>query len=155
MERTIPSIHARSTDRELVPRAMARAMLILCLSVLALVTVARVTDRPVSSTPPEGEIAYERTVLLSGDLSGAAVVRAPDGTLLAELSPETGGFIAGVERVIRRERVKNRVPLDGPVKLIRYDSGRISIFDPSTGWGADLMGFGADNARAFGRLLAQ
>jgi len=41
------------------------------------------------------------------------------------------------------------------VALVAYDTGRISIHDPSTGWSADLMGFGADNARAFARLLAQ
>lgn len=155
MDRTLHGSAAHGHDKELVPRVMARAMLILCLSVLALVTVARITDRPVSSMPPAGEIAMERTILLSGDLSGAATVRTPEGAVLVELSPEEGGFISGVWRVIRRERVKSRVGLDGPVKLIRYDSGRISIFDPSTGWGADLMGFGADNARAFGRLLAQ
>jgi hypothetical protein len=31
----------------------------------------------------------------------------------------------------------------------------MAITDPSTGWSADLMGFGADNASAFARLLAK
>ena len=155
MERALHRPAAPAHDKELVPRAMVRAMLLLCLTVLGLVAVARFTDRPVTSAPPTGRIAYERTVFLSGDLSGAATVRSLGGDVLAEMSPEEGGFISGVWRVIRRERVKKRTALDGPVKLIRYDSGRISIFDPSTGWGADLMGFGIDNARAFGRLLAQ
>ena len=42
-----------------------------------------------------------------------------------------------------------------PVKIIWRDNNRISIFDPVTNWQADLMGFGADNARAFAELLAK
>jgi putative photosynthetic complex assembly protein len=142
-------------DKELIPRVMTRAMLALVLTVLALVTIARVTDRPLIATPPEGEIVVSREVILAGDMSGSATVHNLDGTLVADLTPDQGGFISGVWRVVLRERTKHRVALDGPVVLIRRDNGRVEIQDPSTGWGADLMGFGADNARAFARLLAQ
>ncbi|EPX75994.1 photosynthetic complex assembly protein PuhC [Salipiger mucosus] len=145
----------RPRDTELVPRALVRAVGALVLSVLALVTLYRLTDRPVIAAPPQGDIAVERSVILSGDLSGAASVTAPDGRPIAELGPEEGGFVSGVWRVIRRERINHRVPLDGPVTLLGHRSGRVSIHDPATGWSADLMGFGADNARAFARLLAQ
>jgi putative photosynthetic complex assembly protein len=133
---------------------MARAMLALVLTVLALVTWATLTHRPLQSTPPAGEIVAQRQILLDGDMSGAATIRELDGALIADLNPEQGGFISGVWRVILRERTKHRVSPDGPVTLIRRDNGRVSIFDPSTGWSADLMGFGVDNARAFARLLA-
>ena len=142
-------------DKELIPRVMTRAMLALVLAVLLLVTLARLTDRPLIATPPEGEIVIRREVILSGDMAGSATVRDLDGAVLADLTPEEGGFISGVWRVIQRERTKHRVALDGPVILIRRDNGRVEIQDPSTGWSADLMGFGADNARAFARLLAQ
>ncbi len=142
-------------DRELIPRAMTRAMLGLVMAVLVLVAWARLTDRPLIATPPEGEIVASRTLILSGDMAGSATVRAPDGRVLADLTPEEGGFISGVWRVIQRERTKHRVAPDGPVILIHRDTGRVEIQDPSTGWSADLMGFGADNARAFARLLAQ
>lgn len=145
----------RRRDPELVPRVMVRAVGVLVFSVLALVTIHVATDRPVIATPPQGGVTLSRDILLSGDLSGAATVRLPDGTLVADLAPEQGGFVSGVWRVILRERTKHRVPLDGPVTLIGHDTGRISIHDPATGWSADLMGFGADNARAFARLLAQ
>ncbi|MDW4499404.1 photosynthetic complex assembly protein PuhC [Sulfitobacter sp. D35] len=151
------SIHAapRPRDAELIPRAMTRAVMALVFCVLALVTIARLTGQPVSALAPTGDIVSERSVLLGGDLSGAATVQSPDGTVIAELSPEAGGFIAGVSRVIQRERTKHRVPAEGPVTLRQHESGRISIKDPATGWSADLMGFGEDNARAFARLLAQ
>jgi putative photosynthetic complex assembly protein len=147
--------HPQPNDRELIPRVMARAMLALVLAVLVLVTLARLTDRPLTATPPKGEIVARRDVILSGDMAGSATVRDLDGAILADLTPEQGGFISGVWRVIQRERTKHRVAPDGPVILTRRETGRIGIQDPSTGWSADLMGFGADNARAFARLLAQ
>jgi putative photosynthetic complex assembly protein len=141
-------------DKELIPRTLARAMLALVVTCLVIVTLARLTGYQLIATPPRGETVASRSVLLTVDLSGAARIHDADGTLVADLSPQQGGFISGVGRVIERERSKNRVALDGPVTLIWQDTGRISIQDPSTGWSADLMGFGADNARAFARLLA-
>ncbi len=144
-----------SVDREMIPRALLRAVGVLILAVLALVTYARVTDRPLIATPPDSPVVAERIVHLSGDLSGAATVRAEDGSIIADLTPEQGGFVSGVWRVILRERSNARLATDGPVILRRDAGGRVSIHDPSTGWRADLMGFGADNAKAFARLLAQ
>jgi len=145
----------QAPDRDLVPRRMIRAMLILVLTVLALVTVARLSGAPVISTPPDSPVVLERHVFLSGEMSGAATVLDANGAVIARLSPEQGGFIAGIGRVLDRERTKHGVPLTGPVTIIAREDGRISIHDPSTGWGADLMGFGQDNALAFTRLLAQ
>lgn len=140
-------------DREKIPRTMVRAMFVLVMSVLALVSYARVTDRPLIAVPPSGNVVAERSFHLKGELSGAALVTDVDGTVIADLSPEKGGFVSGIYRVIVRERTKHRVALDAPVVLQRHDTGRISIHDPTTGWHADLMGFGIDNARAFARLL--
>ncbi len=145
----------RRPDAELVPRALVRAVAALVLTVLGLVTLYVVSDGPVISAPPKDDAVIARQVVLSGDLAGAATVTTPEGTLIAALTAEEGGFVAGVHRVILRERTKHRVALEGPVMLIGHASGRTSIHDPSTGWSADLMGFGADNARAFARLLAQ
>jgi len=132
-----------------------RAIAALTLSVFLLVTYARVTDRPLIAVPDMSDEIMRREIVLSGDISGAALVTAPDGTTIADLSPQEGGFVSGVWRVVLRERRKHRLPDDGSVILIGHATGRISIYDPMTGWSADLMGFGADNARAFERLLVQ
>lgn len=142
-------------DKEKIPRAMVRAMFVLVLLCLALVSYARLTDRPLVATPPPGQITISRDIVLSGDMAGAATVTTPDGALIADLGPEQGGFISGVYRVLVHERSKHDVALDAPVTLLQRDTGRLEIHDPATGWRADLMGFGADNARAFARLLAQ
>lgn len=147
--------HKPRHDRELVPRLMIRAMLALVLTVLALVGYARLTDLPLVATPPRSAVVLERHIFLRGETSGAATVLDGNGTLIARLDPEEGGFVAGVARVLDRERAKHGVPLTGPVTILARADGRVSIHDPSTGWGADLMGFGQDNARTFTRLLAQ
>src|SRR6056300_1692045 len=46
-------------------------------------------------------------------------------------------------------------PIDAPVIIRWRENNRLSVFDPQTEWQADLMGFGADNARAFATLLAK
>lgn len=151
---TSPRIYA-DHDR-MLPRVLIKAMLALVFASLAIATFARVTDRPLVSTPPVSPIVAETEIeLFSDGVSGAVQVRQTDGSLLVELDPQAGGFIAGMHRVILRERTKHRVALEGPVVIQAFENGRMAIHDPSTGWGADLMGFGADNAGAFARLLAQ
>ena len=115
--------------------------------------MATLTDRPLESTPPREAVVAERIIILSGDLSGAARVMDVNGQVIAELSPEQGGFISGVHRVLVRERTKHGVALDGPVRLVRTEGNRIAIYDDTIGWSADLMGFGLTNTRAFARLL--
>lgn len=143
----------RHKEDELVPVFMVRAMFALVLVCLVLVAAARITGRPLEATPSDAPIIAERAVYLSGDTSGAALVLDANGSVLADLPGEQGGFIAGVQRVIDRERNKSGVSLDGPVLLQLREGNRLSITDPSTGWSAELMGFGATNFRSFARLL--
>ena len=143
----------RSPQGDLVPRSMVRLIGALMLACLVLVTYSVATGRPLESTPPVSEVVQERLLVLVGEMSGAARVLDENGALIAEYSAEKGGFIAGVSRVIERERGKARVALDGPVRLVRMENGRLALSDPSTGWSADLMGFGADNSAAFAKLL--
>lgn len=143
-------------EDRMIPKVLIRAMLALVLATLAIVTFARVTDRPLVSTPPVSPVKAEALLILDADAtSGAATVRLPDGSILSELGPQEGGFIAGMNRVIVRERTKNRVAQGAPILLQAFENGRMAIVDPETGWSADLMGFGESNAAAFARLLAQ
>ena len=68
---------------------------------------------------------------------------------------DKGGFIAGIERVIERERKKRGLTENTPVLLQLREGNRLSITDPATEWTAELMGFGATNSRTFARLLDQ
>ena len=146
--------HARAD--EMIPTVLLRLMFALVLSVLALVTVATLSGRPLESTPDFSEkVIRERAIYLSGDTSGAARVLDQNGAVLAEFDADAGGFIAGIERVVHRERMKYGITENGPVLLQLRDGNRLSITDPSTDWSAELMGFGATNIRSFARLLDQ
>jgi putative photosynthetic complex assembly protein len=150
---TQPRIHARPDD--LVPRILVRVMFGLVFTVLVIVSIATFTGRPPDSQPPAAAIIAERAILLSGDASGAARVMDVNGSVIADFPSDKGGFVAGIERVIARERTLRGLDMTAPVLLQLRAGNRLSLFDPATGWSAELMGFGASNTRVFARLLDQ
>lgn len=146
-----PRIH--TPEPELIPPFVARSLMGVLVLCLALVAFARLTDRPLEGTPPVSDVVAERPIVLFPQLDGSVRVFDDTGTALADLSPDDGGFISGVARVLVRERQKYGLANELPVSLARFENGRLAIRDPATGWSADLMGFGRDNARAFAKLL--
>lgn len=138
----------------MIPPFMGKALIALVFGALVVTAFARWTDQPLSATPPVSEVVQSRDLILRADQSGKIIVLDTMGSAVAHLDETQGGFIAGVARVLERERANEGIALNGPVTLARHKNGRLSITDPSTGWSADLMGFGADNAKAFARLLA-
>ena len=149
-----PEQRLRQRDKEMIPTVLLRAMLALVLACLALVTFARLTDRPLEAMPPQGlAIVAERLLVLEGDMSGAARVLDPAGAVVADLPGDKGGFVAGLWRVLQRVRAQAGVPGDLPVRLVAWEDGRLSLIDDATGWRAELTGFGADNLATFARLL--
>jgi putative photosynthetic complex assembly protein len=150
------AISPRRPDREKIPRVLVRAMFGVCLASLLIVSYARLTDRPLEATPPDVAIVKSRTVFLHGDMNGSATVLDQTGSLVASFDPTKGGFVAGMWRVLDRERGK--IGLDaasGPVELRRYADGRLGLFDPMTGWKVEIVGFGRDNAATFASILDQ
>ncbi|MBK5928695.1 photosynthetic complex assembly protein PuhC [Rhodobaculum claviforme] len=144
----------RKRDREMIPRVLVRAMFLMVLAALALVAYARLTDRPLVAAPPEGiEVVTERIVVLAGDMAGRATVTDMEGRLIADLPGDQGGFVAGIWRVLQRERMLRKLPDDLPVRLTLYADNRLVVYDDFTGWRAQLIGFGYDNYRTFYNLL--
>jgi putative photosynthetic complex assembly protein len=143
-------------DKEMIPTVLIRAMFILCLCVLIIVSYARLTDRPLSAMPPgveEVPIVTERTIRIYGELNGSARVLDTDGTVIATFSPDEGGFVAGVYRVLERERGAVGADASDPIRLVRFADGRVSLRDDITDFRAELVGFGAANEAVFARLL--
>lgn len=154
MMQNSPRVYA--PEDQMLPRFLIQTVLLLLAAIMTLVIFARLTERPPISTPPAAAVIAEAQIqLISNGGSGAVTVLASNGDTIADLTPEEGGFIAGVHRAILRERAKNRAAENAPLLLQAFENGRMAITDPATGWRADLMGFGAQNARAFARLLAQ
>jgi putative photosynthetic complex assembly protein len=139
---------------EKIPPFLIKAMFAVALFSLLLVAWARLTDRPLDALPDaNAPVAVERMVVIDGKLSGAAVVYDDKGNVIHEFTPDQGGFVAGVWRAVELKRKQANVPLDAPVRLVRFESGRMALYDDLTGWHAELIGFGPDHAAAFAQLL--
>ncbi|MCF6446008.1 photosynthetic complex assembly protein PuhC [Nereida sp. MMG025] len=142
-------------DKEMIPRKLVMAMFGMALAVLAIVAFARIAGIDPSAQPPASPVKAEQLITLKGEMSGAVIVGRPDGTIIAELSAEEGGFVSGVARVVERERMKQGIDMTHPVRLMQFENNRLMVVDDQTGWRADLMGFGATNHAAFAKLLAK
>ena len=145
-------------DKEMIPRVLIRAMFILCVSVLIIVTYARLTERPPSALPPtEAQVppVAERVIRIFGSMDGSARVLDLDGNVIATLPADQGGFVAGVYRVLERERGAVGLSGSDPIRLVRFSDGRIALRDDLTDFRAELIGFGADNTAVFARLLEE
>jgi putative photosynthetic complex assembly protein len=145
-------------DKEMVPTILVRAMFVLCLCVLIIVSYARITDRPLSATPPtleEAPVVQERMIRIFGEMDGSARVLDMNGNLVADFAPDQGGFVAGIYRVLERERGAVGLDASEPIRLVRFSDGRIGLRDDHTDFRAELFGFGADNEAVFARLLEE
>jgi len=140
-------------DREKVPRILLRAIALMLILVLALVAWARVTGQRPASMPPNVPVVQERQIILFGGTDGSATVLTPDGRVIAQMGANQGGFIAGVQRSLARQREAIGADPAAPVRLVRFADGRLGLRDDLTGWRVEILGFGKDNTAAFARLL--
>lgn len=140
-------------DREKIPRLLLRAMALMVIVVLMLVTYARVTDRPLEAKPANGPIAAERVLHIIASDGGGAQVLDANGSVVANMADGKGGFVAGAWRAISYQRSLHGLDPNLPVRLVRFEDGRLALFDDHTGWRMEIMGFGRDNTAAFARLL--
>ena len=138
---------------ELIPTVLLRLVFALVLAVLALVTVAKLSGRPLEATPPVAEIIKERAIILSGDSSGSARVLDQHGGLLADFSADKGGFVAGISRSLTLKRKQAGIDPSAPVRLVKFKDGHLGLRDDFTGWRTELIGFGKDNTAVFANLL--
>jgi len=81
------------------------------------------------------------------------VVRHPDGEVLLELADGEGGFMRGVLRPLRRERMRHGESAALPYTLTRHRSGALTLTDESTDLVVDIAAFGATSVAYFARLF--
>jgi putative photosynthetic complex assembly protein len=141
----------RDKSREMIPSTLIYGMAALALATLIVTGFAVATDRAKVGTPAAGIAVQERFLILEGKSAQAVVVKDTDGTVLMDLPH--GGFITVIQSAMARARTVARVPGNPPLRIVRYDNGRLVAEDPQTGWSAELYAFGQDNKAAFERLL--
>jgi putative photosynthetic complex assembly protein len=143
----------RSDNPEMIPMPLLRAMLVLVLATVALVGFAVLSGRDHVGVPKASVVVTERQIILQGHSAQAVTVMNTDGTVLMDLPH--GGFVTVIQSGLATERRKFGIDPLLPVRLVRYQNGRLTVEDDQTGWSAELYAFGADNKAAFERLLAQ
>jgi putative photosynthetic complex assembly protein len=86
--------------------------------------------------------------------NGAVLVKdAATGEQIGEIVPGNDGFVRAVMRTLARERLLAGGTKTMPFTLTRWDNGRLTIADPTTGQKMELVGFGASNEEAFAKFL--
>jgi len=143
----------RQRDKEMIPTRLLLAMVALVAIIFSFAAFSVLSGRPLEALPPQLEVIKEREIQIFGDMSGGAKVTTTDGTVIADLSPEEGGFVSGIGRVLTRERGKIGMAGSEPIRLIQYSDGRLAIRDDHTPWRAELRGFGQDNEATFYKIL--
>lgn len=138
-------------DREMIPRALLRAMFALAMASLFIVGYAVLSGKEPVGQPKPAEVLERHVIVLEGGGAKAVTVRGADGTILADM--DHGGFVTVIQNGLARERLKHGLSATLPVDVVRYANGRLALHDPHTGWSVELANFGADNKAAFERLI--
>ncbi len=143
---------AERDRRAMIP--LLRGVAAMVLFTLAMVTIARIMGLEPAATPDDTTpVVQERMIRIVSSLDGSAKVYDENGVLFADLGPLEAGFIGGVDRSLTRVRKQAKIEGNPPVRLVQFADGRLGLRDPSTGWRAELLGFGETNRDAFLRLL--
>ena len=140
-------------ERDMIPKPLLVAILALVVTSLAIVGAAAVTGRAHVGVPKAATILAERSVILQGGGAQAVTVLAADGSVMMDLPH--GGFITVIQNGLERARTNAGLDQSLPVRIIKYDNGRLAVLDDASGWSAELGAFGSDNRAAFERLMSQ
>jgi len=140
-------------DKEMIPTILVKAMFMLALTTLALVSYAVLTDRPLTGVPQAAPELASRVLVLDGDNQGAVTVLDGTGAVIVDHGPDTAGFISVVWRSMNRTRMLHGVPETDPLRLVEFENGRLAIFCDQTGWSVELGSFGRENRASFAAFL--
>lgn len=138
-------------DKELIPRRLVIAMFSLALASVLLVSFAVLTDRPKVGVPAEAPILSQRSLVIEGSTNDILVTDATTGETVLDLT--NGGFISVVNDGLERARLVNRTDGNPPVTLTLYETGRLSLADPATGWRTEISSFGPGNVNVWLNVL--
>ncbi len=119
--------------------------IILMLSVQKFYRVAHVSERSKVANDIEFEVEEASDTALN-------VRTIQSRSILATF--KKGTFAYSVFRNLRSERKRNRVNIESPFRLVRYETGDLALKDLETGSSVYIKAFGHSNAEAFDALFA-
>jgi putative photosynthetic complex assembly protein len=111
-------------------------------------------ERERAGPPVLAPVAEQITILFDERIDGSVeILRESDRTLLDRLPSDGSGFLRGVFRSLKRDRVIRSIPQGEPYLLVRRTNGRVSIVDAVSGERINLNGFGPTNLATANRVL--
>ena len=119
-------------------------------------SVAGVThfSRPDPVVPGSGTVVASRDIRFSDRADGGVeVTNAADGTVIAELDPQSNNFVRALMRGLVRQRVREDLGPQVPFRLTAFSDGELTLEDPATHRSVSLGAFGTSNAEAFVKML--
>jgi len=140
------------------PSTRSKAALIAILLLAAVLPFAY-GGRQSGLTPEAGAVSDTPVLILDlrfveeEDTTLRVVAADGEGDVLRVLPPGEGGFMRGVMRPLRRERMRMEVPYGDPYRLARRADGSLTLSDPGANLVLELAAFGATSVAAFASLL--
>ncbi len=107
-----------------------------------------------AATEPSARAVQSLALRFEDQDNGSVLVRnANDGAVIYTIAPETNGFMRATLRGLVRARKLADVGDATPFMLTRWDDGRMTLDDTTTGRKVALEAFGPTNAGAFAQLF--
>ncbi len=122
---------------------------------IAIAGIAHATKTNHVLLPPTHAVAAMDLSFQDLPNGGIAVTNAATGRSVANVAPETGGFLRGIMRALVRGHRRAGEPIGTAFHLTQWADGRLSIEDPATHESFDLEAFGSTNEQVFARFLEQ
>jgi putative photosynthetic complex assembly protein len=143
-------------DTEPFPRGALIAAGALVLASLAAASFGRYQNlnAPIDATITQAPISEQVELLFFDSADGNVTIKnAATNATIAVLAPGEDAFIRSVMRGLARNRRVRDIGSEVAFQLIRYETGKLEIHDPTTSKRIDLRAFGPSNRDAFARLL--
>lgn len=138
-----------------LPKMALRGLFALVLGALLLAAAGRAGWLGESETRYTAAMISQHALVFRDGNDGSVHVIEPDNnSAIAEITVGNDGFVRSVMRGMARERKRRSLPAEPPFLFTHWADGRFSLSDPLTGRVVELRAFGADNAGAFERLVA-
>jgi len=142
---------SQSRSSRLTMPALIGAVL---LSVMAAVASVTQFSTPAPEGAGAGSVVAMREIRFSDRVDGGVeVTNAADGSVVAELDPQSNNFVRALMRGLVRQRVREDVGPEVPFRLTAFSDGELTLEDPATHRSVSLGAFGTSNAEAFVKLL--
>lgn len=141
-------------DREMIPKQLLYGMAALAVSSLALVSYARLTDRPLEGVPTMEPVVAERLLGFAHADDGKVSIT-EGGVEIAHMTGRSAGFIDAYTAALERKRMLSRSDPAAPIRVAAFADGHVVLIDPETDWRVDPRSFGAGAQAAFAALLEE